>query len=146
MKVFKYSIKFLKLSFNEKKIFILSFYYLLFSIIVIEFLPMRFLKPFIGKPVTMINDDFIETNHEKIKLIQMGILRTLKIIPWNVKCYAQTTAAKMLLNKYSINSYLCIGLNKVNSDLKAHAWLQIGNSVIIGDKSMRSFKRIAIFR
>lgn len=127
--------------------FVYSIFYLIITTLMIEILPMKYLKKILGKNVKNVDESNVEENILLIiKIVRKNILRASKIFPWKVKCYSQALTAKLILKKHKIESYLYLGINKKHSEMKAHAWLKVGNIFVIGEKPVKEYKPIAIFR
>lgn len=62
----------------------------------------------------------------------------------NAKCLPRALAAQAMLRRRGIASKLCVGLARDGGILLAHAWVEIGRAVIIGEAD-RQFAPIAQF-
>ena len=146
MSVIKKIKKFKNLSFKEKKLLTECIITLVKTSLLIEFFPLKWIKRELGAPVTNANIDNNYSYDEIIvKQIIKNIYRASKLIPWKIKCYPQALTGKILLKKNKINSYLYLGLNKDRHTLHAHAWLKVGNKIIIGNTNLEQFKIVNIF-
>lgn len=53
-------------------------------------------------------------------------------VPWRSDCLVQALAARHWLSRASIPSDLCIGVRKDELGFEAHAWLKVGDQIVIG--------------
>ncbi|MFM7022546.1 MAG: lasso peptide biosynthesis B2 protein [Flavobacteriales bacterium] len=59
---------------------------------------------------------------------------------WESKCMVQAVSAKWMLKKRGIPSTIYFGVKKEGQELKAHAWLKVGEIVVIGRAGHKEFK------
>jgi len=65
--------------------------------------------------------------------------------PWlNASCLSSALAAHAMLRRRGIASRLCLGVARDEGALVAHAWIEVGQDVIVGAETGR-FTRIAQF-
>ena len=72
---------------------------------------------------------------------KMGRL-VARYTPWETKCLAQAIMVRMLLGWYDIPCVIRIGVMKSeepDDPLKAHAWVEVGDSVIVGRAGYERF-------
>jgi len=111
--------QFLRLSAEEKKVFIEAAFIMYFSKIYL-FLPFRLcirtLKPaaYFTNPVSV----------EEITKIRAAIYRANKLACWKNTCLVKSFAARLMLQHRGIGSVMYLGLRiKDGKELVAHAWL-----------------------
>jgi hypothetical protein len=90
------------------------------------------------------DDSVITAEQMKVVMkVKSAVIGVSKYTPWESKCMVQAVAAKWLLEKYNIPSTIYFGIMKdpqKNSELKAHAWLIVGEYVMTGREGHRAFK------
>ncbi|MBI4649371.1 MAG: lasso peptide biosynthesis B2 protein [Bacteroidia bacterium] len=140
------AIKFLKINKKERWLFIEALYWSGISTLVIHTLPFRWYVSWLGKPAKEAPLQSIEGKDEIIRLVQKALKRAKKYVWWKNKCFAQAVAAKKMLRKRGIFTTLYLGLNtKEQNKIDAHAWISLGNIIIIGNLPDKEWKKIAIF-
>ena len=91
---------------------------------------------------------------EKIEVEKMGrALLVAKVIdglenrtPWKNTCLVKALATRRMLRKRKLNHKIHFGVaKKLNSKLKAHAWLSIGTNNILGGENLEGFHEISAF-
>jgi len=60
-------------------------------------------------------------------------------------CLARALAARAMLRRRGIASRLCLGVARDGGRLAAHAWLEIGETKIVGGAEAAGFTRLAEF-
>jgi len=69
-----------------------------------------------------------------------------KNTPWESKCLVQAIVGKMLLRRRHIHNILFLGVAKdTEHKMIAHAWLQTGDSIVIGGHEKNKFTTVAVF-
>jgi hypothetical protein len=66
--------------------------------------------------------------------------------PWmNAACLPRALAAQAMLRRRGIASTLCLGVARENQELSAHAWLELGQSIVMGGDQAPLFSRLVEF-
>lgn len=66
--------------------------------------------------------------------------------PWvNASCLSSALAAHAMLRRRGIISRLCLGVARDGCTVAAHAWIEVGQDVIVGAAEAGRFTRIAQF-
>lgn len=75
------------------------------------------------------------------------VLLTSRYTPWESKCLVQAILAKTLLACYGIpySLYLGVKRNQGGGAMVAHAWVQVGDRVIIGREGYKTYAIIGSF-
>jgi transglutaminase-like putative cysteine protease len=60
-------------------------------------------------------------------------------------CLPQALAAHAMLRRRDIASRLCLGVARANEAFVAHAWVEVGEDVIVGRSEPGAFTRLAEF-
>lgn len=84
---------------------------------------------------------------EKAKLIAKVVNGLSKRTPWKSTCLVKVLAARYILNKRQIENKIHIGVDRsLKQKIGAHAWLSIGDEVILGGGNLEGFHEISGFR
>ena len=140
--------KFLKKPIKDQWLYIETTFWLGISRIAILILPFKFIAFFLGDH--MIESEKTNTStfksQENVRFITISIQTMSKYLPWECKCLAQAISGKKMLGRRKINSTLYLGVGKdTNGQMIAHAWLRVGEYVILGDGRLDRFAVVAIF-
>jgi hypothetical protein len=60
-------------------------------------------------------------------------------------CLPQALAAHAMLRRRGIASRVCLGVARESGELAAHAWVEIGQEIIVGGAGTAAFTRLAEF-
>jgi hypothetical protein len=63
----------------------------------------------------------------------------------NALCLARALAAHAMLRRRGIASRLCLGVARNGGELAAHAWIEVGESKIVGGDQAGGFTQLAAF-
>jgi len=67
-------------------------------------------------------------------------------VPWNAVCLPQAMAAKFMLSRRGCPSTLHLGVARTGADdLIAHAWLEAGNAIVVGETGVDTVTPVARF-
>jgi Transglutaminase-like superfamily len=67
-------------------------------------------------------------------------------VPWNAVCLPQAMAAKFMLARRGFDSTLHLGVaRKGANDLIAHAWLEAGSAIVVGERGVDRVTPVARF-
>jgi hypothetical protein len=95
------------------------------------------------------DDSAISEDQMKVVMkVKSAVIGVSKYTPWESKCMVQAVAAKWLLEKYNIPSTIYFGIMKDpenNAELKAHAWLIVGEYVMTGREGHKAFKVVNFY-
>ena len=144
--MFKLLRKYYSIDKTERKILNRTFFWLIYAFILVRLVPLRWFSGLLGE---FKKEEVLEINSGEKELIQMlvkNIRRWKRFLPWKVKCFEEAIAAKKVLEKYKINSTLYMGVDKnTEKELIAHAWLKVGNEIIIGKKGYEKFSVVGFY-
>ncbi len=138
--------KFSTLGPQEKKILKEAYGLMIWGSFMLRFVPMQRMAPVLGVYRKDDSRPPNETETETIWLMRRNMLRAKRYIPWKTRCFAEAYTAKKILERRHINSTLCLGVQKGrNKELKAHAWVRMGDKIIVGGKHSRAFTNVGYF-
>ena len=67
--------------------------------------------------------------------------------PWKSTCLVKALSMSKMLKIRHIDHKIHIGVTpKLNNQFGAHAWLSVGNEIILGGKNLEGFHEISSFR
>ncbi len=73
-------------------------------------------------------------------------VETVGAKPWmQALCLPRALAAQTMLRRRGIASKLCLGVTREGGALAAHAWVEVGQEMIVGGAAAQGFSRIAEF-
>jgi len=64
---------------------------------------------------------------------------------WNSNCLTRTLTAQRMLRKSHIPGTFYLGTRKEQHDFEAHAWLQCGNVILIGERGHETYTVLSSF-
>lgn len=100
-------------------------------------LPFKYWVKLIGNPMSSRTDhQQVKIKPQNLKNIQWAIRSAAYRVPWQAVCLPQAIAAKWMLNFRGQASKLLLGLRSDpdnNNKLAAHAWLECGSDIVIGE-------------
>lgn len=130
----------------ERILFIRTAAVILYFCILIAVVPQRIVLRRIGKSGVQMPEDISEKDVVVVTQVAKAIRRSVKVIPWKVKCFVRAVAGKYMLKRMGISSTLYIGLGKDEEQkLTAHAWLRCGRFIVTGKEEMNRFTPVAFF-
>ena len=121
-----------------------ALFWLILARLKVSFIPSGRWSRSLGKKV--INDQsLVMAGGVPLKIREIAIVvRGLSLrIPWHSTCMVEALAAHYMLNRRKICNKLHLGVkrNPVNR-LEAHAWLSVGDHVIIGQGNLDEFTEL----
>jgi hypothetical protein len=137
--------KYYKLTLKEKITLGEAIILLVFTKMIVIFLPIRCYSFLLGKQQSETSELVGDVYQYKIYKISQAIVRSRKIIPWKSKCLTEAIAAKIMLQRRNIESTLYLGVNKNGDKMVAHAWLRCGTIYVTGRRGMHKFVVLSSF-
>ena len=121
------------------KVFIWSEAAILLGIarLLVWLLPFKYWVKLIGTPMSCRYDyQQVHIKPKNLLNIQWAIKSAAYRVPWQAVCLPQAMTAKWMLNFRGQTSKLLLGLRpdpENNNKLAAHAWLECGSDIVIGE-------------
>ena len=79
--------------------------------------------------------DSHEADQAAVTRVVWAVMAAGRPMPWAVTCLTRAMAAQVLLGRLGEPTNLCLGVAKdEQGQLRAHAWLESGDEIIIGDE------------
>ncbi len=142
--------KFLKLSREEKKLFVEAYYTLGKMRAAILILSFKSLTQNLEHVAN--KKDLVPVDAKEMKtalLVGQAIMRASVYTPWESACLVQSLSAQKMLQKRAIAGVFYLGAmkdEKSKEKMKAHAWSQCGDSIITGDNGYEAYTVLSVFR
>jgi len=97
-------------------------------------LPFHVLRRLMAKLTYSVNDSH-EVDQAAVARAVWAVLTAGRHMPWAITCLTRATAAQVLLGRLGEPTHLRLGVAKdEQGQLRAHAWLESGDEIIIGDE------------
>lgn len=136
--------KYLRISVEERRLFWQSVWYLFIAWYKTRFRhPKKYLKK-IGLEGSLAPEPNLQDIAYGL-LLKNAVRRAVKATPFKTKCLQQAMAGKILLNKQGVPSTIYFGVSKKDQNLKAHAWLKVGDVFITGERGHKEFVLVSFF-
>jgi hypothetical protein len=84
-------------------------------------------------------------NNEAVDEIQIAVVRAVKYVFFSSKCYDQALASTFMLKRRDIASTIYFGLDKMDDQLSAHAWVRCGRVIVSGKVGFEKYTPVAWF-
>jgi hypothetical protein len=139
-------IKFIRLSKENKYLYLEAFTDLFLAKIMVTMIPFRFYASALGEkknnPITTCKN----TDPVIIHAVKQVICKMCNFTPWENTCLIQAIAGKRMLKRRKQQNTLYLGLMYNNADkLEAHAWLEAGKIIVTGEKNRENHTVITSF-
>ncbi len=139
------SLIFWKKSFSDKRLLFRILYLLVFFRVLI-FLPFKAISHFLGETGRESSTSVLHIHDEYVRTIARYIKTMSRFMPWKSTCLVQAAAGKILMNRKKIDSTVYFGVKKDNKNkLQAHAWLRVGQDIILGGENASEFVVVSMF-
>ena len=133
----------------EKKLFIEA--YLTLGIMRFVILMVSFKRLVASLDHKQFSDESVTLNENESFIAQaVGrvVQKAANHTPWESACPVQTLTARKMLQKRNIPGRFYLGVAKgenASESMKAHAWLQCGNTIITGEEGHEQFTVLSVF-
>ena len=112
-------------------------------------LPFRKLATVLGRDITAEGAPVMQnTRMETAAKISNAVRRGCRYTPFRTMCFEKAIAAKLMLRLRGMPSVLFLGVcydAAAAKKMKAHAWLQYGDSFVTGGDEMPQYQPVGIF-
>lgn len=134
--------KYLALGWTDRLLLIEAWLYLGAARLALLAIPFRRIAPHLGKQIspTSVQQPDPEAVPPQARRVAGAVETMSRHTPWESACLAQAIAGKWMLRRRGLSSRLYLGTRKDPSgNLKAHAWLQSADEILIGGESHETF-------
>jgi len=131
-------LSFLKLPFWEKKIALETLFWVIRIRIMIWMLSFATVQNRVQNIARNYNS--ITKNEISMSRLRIMVMAASRYVP-RATCLVQALAGYILFSKYGYNPSIKIGVLTENGEFEAHAWLEHGEKVVLGE-SEKNFKTI----
>jgi hypothetical protein len=116
-------------------LFIEAMFELWLAKIMVSFLPMKILAKVIRGYMKDAKGKSVRRRRGEVELFIRAIRRADRYSLWKNKCFNKSIALRKMLNRRKIPNTLYLGVFKENrSSLGAHAWVTVGDEIVLGKK------------
>lgn len=127
----------------ERVLYMRAFVYMLIIRFWMLFIRFSWYEKYFGKRFVESTTPFPMEKLDVVQSIRKAVAAISNNTPWESKCMVQAITGKWLLHQQGIPSTLYFGIGKNDSQktkLAAHAWLRVGDKIIIGKDGHKTFK------
>lgn len=128
---------------HEYCFFIEAWLFISLAKLMILFIPFKKIAARIGVP--KFESNFENQSNETVDEIRIAMIRGVKYVFFSSKCYDQALASTFMLKRRHISSTIYFGLNKIDGQLSAHAWVRCGQVIVSGKKGYENYTPVAWF-
>lgn len=142
----KQSMKFIGLSWWEKRLFVEAFCLTGVVRLAVLALPFRWLTPFLGQHMreSPMEEDIVKL--AEARRIGLMVEKASRHTVWESKCLVQAIVCKIMLRRRGIANTLYLGVGKDEKKiLVAHAWLRCGGKILTGGQGVEHFTIVGKF-
>ena len=138
--------KFQELSVEEKKLFVEAYVYAGGYRMALLLFPFKWLThalvqhPPSYRPLTL-NTKKLAIATKVGRVVGMATANT----PWQSACLVQSLTMHKMLKHRQISGVFYLGVKKLNSEMKAHAWTQCDSEILTGKQGHEAFTVISVF-
>lgn len=144
-RTFKKISTFIFLDSKDKQSFFLLLFYIYYYKVVVAFLGFRFYKKQFQQDTFTANSQTVNT--EAILTIQHSFKRIKRFIFWKKSyCLVNALAVGKLCRRFQLPYQIHLGGRKSGNAYEAHAWLTVGDTVLVGQESIDKFIEIGKFK
>jgi hypothetical protein len=108
--------------------------------VAVALFPVRWIAPWLG---TLSSESVCQHQAPPPRHLR-ALRRALHNAPWTGTCLMQAIGAKLYLRRHGILSTLWLGV-VTRDDLKAHAWLRVGDQVVTGEAAESGYQPLGCF-
>ena len=94
--------------------------------------PFNKLKEEMGKYNKESTEDVDLSEYRICNKVRWIVTTISKYTPWESLCLVQALTVQKMLKKRNISTTIYLGVNKLNNEMKAHAWIRCGKMYITG--------------
>jgi hypothetical protein len=80
---------------------------------------------------------------DRARYVARHVARLARRVPWRATCLVQAVAGYLLLKRRGIAATIRFGVNKSDAGLAAHAWLIVGDQIVLGGEAAPDFRPLA---
>jgi hypothetical protein len=131
--------KFTQLPASSRLILLESVILLGLTRLAVLIVPFRLIQPFLRSDLRQSSK---ASTSKKVEQIRYSIAAASNFLPWRNVCLNQAITAKLMLNRRGLPNTLVLGVQSQSDQLAAHAWVCVGEKIVIGEKSYQDYQPI----
>jgi hypothetical protein len=140
----RYLVKYLRLTGTERCLLAEAVVLLGMMRLAILCMPFRYLAPYLGRPKAEAPQIPLLAPCDLVLQVGWAVQTAARRVPWQAVCLPQALAAGLMLRRRGIACNLNLGVVG-SADLAAHAWVESGGVIVVGERQARHFTVIARF-
>ena len=133
----------LRRSRDEQKLFAAALCWVACIRAALWLLPFRTIRPLVER--VGVNRGSQPTTEPIAARVAWAVSHAVRLVP-GAACVAQALAARILLARRGLASEVCYGVGRLDGRVIAHAWLESGGRVIVGDSTLELMPLAALER
>lgn len=133
-----------KSSFSKKILIFRALWYMFYVRMLMLFVKYKRYEKHLGERGIETEKNIPEDFDDTIQEIRRVVIGLSRYTPWESKCMVQALACKWLLTRKGIKSTIYFGISG-QKELKAHAWLRVGEKIVTGKKGHKQFKIVNFY-
>ena len=138
--------KFLALSSTDRLLLLEAWFYLAAARLALLIVPFGRIAPHLGRQILPGPAAETTAPPPTARRVAWSVETMSRHTPWESACLAQSIAAKYMLRRRGLPSWLFLGTKKDDrGNLAAHAWLQSGNEIVLGGGDSENFTMLSGF-
>jgi hypothetical protein len=80
------------------------------------------------------------------RYVAKRLQRVAAHMPWRTTCLVRALAGSLLLRRRGTPATIRFGVNRADGGFSAHAWLVVGDTIVLGADNAPGFRPLADFR
>jgi len=80
---------------------------------------------------------------QRARFVARRVARLARHTPWRMTCLVQAIAGSLLLRRRGIATIIRFGVAHSEAGLSAHAWLIVGDQILLGGEAASDFQPLA---
>jgi len=118
---------------------------------ILTLFPMRIYSRACGTPSREAPRDLPPGQIETARYLASAVRRMAGVVPFKAVCIEQTIAARLMLRLRGVPATACIGVHRDPAQridprgYNSHAWLRVGDRVVIGGPDVSGYVPLATF-
>lgn len=135
-------------SFKDKKYYLIALKWSMIVRFSMVFLPFKYYRGLFGKLQNVAEtNEYSPEKSLEIKRIREIVISICRNTPWESKCLVEAITCKKMLQKIGVETTVYLGIRKDENgkEMKAHAWLKLGDHILTGRSGHQSFKVVNFY-
>ena len=84
--------------------------------------------------------------HPSVEDLRWAVSAIARRVPWRAMCFEQGLALQRMARRRGVDARLHYGIGKErDGELRAHVWVQVGDTIVIGDQGVADYREVAVY-